>query len=103
MSRIGRETFVSEMSSGLDINGLSPEAQAALKKAGINQGKLAAIAGQDGVIKGQDELDALFTLIDTKDKNGSYHSIATTDAEGNATRISRDQLEAEFAARSGAQ
>ena len=72
-------------SSGLDIKALSPEAQAALKKAGIDQGKLAAIAGQDGVIKGQDELDALFTLVDTKDKNGSYHSIATTTANGEAT------------------
>ena len=50
MSRIGRETFVSEMGQGLDINSLSPEAQAALKKAGIDQAKLAAIAGQDGVI-----------------------------------------------------
>ena len=79
MSRIGRESFVSEMSSGLDTNNLSPEAQAALKKAGIDQGKLAAIAGQDGVIKGQDELDALFTLIDTKDSNGSYHSIDHTN------------------------
>jgi hypothetical protein len=85
MSRIGRETFVSEMSSGLETNNLSPEAQAALKKAGIDQGKLAAIAGQDGVIKGQDELDALFTLIDTKDRNGSYQSIETTKTNGEAT------------------
>jgi hypothetical protein len=97
MSRIGRETFVSEMSSGLDTNNLSPEAQAALKKAGIDQGKLAAIAGQAGVITGQDELDALFTLVDTKDKNGSYHSIATTDGSGNATKsgLLYDALKAE--------
>jgi hypothetical protein len=85
MSRIGRETFVSEMGQGLDINNLSPDAQAALKKAGIDPARLAAVAGEDGVVRGQDELDALFTLMDTKDRDGSYDSIATTKKSGEAT------------------
>ena len=85
MSRIGRETFVSEMGQGLDIKGLSPEAQAALKQAGIDPAKLAAVAGEDGVVSEQDELDALFTLMDTKDRDGSYDSIATTKKSGEAT------------------
>ena len=77
MSQIRREDFASKMSAELDVNALSPEAQAALKQAKIDPSRLAAIAAQDGIIKGKDELDALFLLIDTKDRDGSYGSIET--------------------------
>lgn len=73
------------MGPGLDVNTLSPEAQAALKKANIDQAALASIAGEDGVISGKDELESLFLLVDTKDRDGSYGSIETKQKNGQAT------------------
>ena len=81
MSRITRDSFVDTLGAEggkLDVNALGTQTDAALKRAGIDQAALREIAGEDGVISGSDEMAKLFDLVDTADRNRSYHSIDTT-------------------------
>jgi hypothetical protein len=60
---IGSDTFTLDLSrddGALDIEQLPPEATAALADAGVSPEQLAAIAGKDHVVKGGDELRALY-------------------------------------------
>ncbi len=89
MTRISRDSFVDTMTSGeggIDVGKLGAKSQEALADAGIDGGQLADIAGEDGVISGEDEMGKLFELVDTADHNGSYDSIATTNRDGTATK-----------------
>jgi len=89
MSRISRDSFVDTMTSGeggIDVDKLGSKTQEALAEAGIDKSQLKDIAGEDGVISGQDEMSELFNLVDTADHNGSYNSIATTNKDGTATK-----------------
>ena len=90
MSRIRRSDFIdTNRNKQLDLNklGQDPQARDALRQAGLSEGRVqkADING-DGFVRGRREMSALFSQIDHVDRDGSYGSIATTDASGAATR-----------------
>jgi hypothetical protein len=93
MSRITRDSFVQDMTGGaageepgIDVGNLASKTEAALARAGLDRADLGEIAGEDGVIRGEDEMSKLFDLVDTRDRDGSDESIATTRKDGSGTR-----------------
>jgi uncharacterized protein (TIGR02594 family) len=87
MASITREQFVSSFQGrSIDVDNLSPELRKDLAAAGITVAELRQIAGADGVIQGGDELGKLFKEIDKLDRDGSYGSLVTSNASGQATQ-----------------
>ncbi len=81
MGRITKESFTDTIGAEagrLDLNVLGSRTDAILERAGIALSALREIAGEDGVISGDDELSRLFDLLDSVDRDGSLDSIATT-------------------------
>jgi uncharacterized protein (TIGR02594 family) len=87
MASITREQFVSSFQGrSIDVANLSPEVRKDLAAAGITAAELKQIAGADGIIQGGDELGKLFKEIDNLDRDGSYKTVVTSDANGKSTQ-----------------
>jgi hypothetical protein len=85
MSKIDINKFRTDFKSGIDIDSLSDDAEANLKKTGIN---LAAIdSDKDGKIKGPNELRRLFNAVDKFDKTDSTKYFETTVTAGGNPNI----------------
>lgn len=76
---------LSQDGGSIDLNNLSSDTQKTFKDQGVDQSKLKKVAGQDGVIRGKEEMKKLFSLVDDFDKNGSSGSLGTT-AKGKTTK-----------------
>ena len=86
MSTITRKEFVNDLSkAGINVNDLTPETRAKLNKAGVSDAELKKIAGKDGQISGEAELNQLFKVVDRFDHNGSSNSFINKDSSGNIT------------------
>jgi hypothetical protein len=91
MATVTRNQFV-ELSRGggqIDVDRMPPALSASLAQEGVTDGDLRKIAGQDHVIRGEAEFQALFDRLDSIDRNGSASSIATTEADGRSTASGR--------------
>lgn len=89
MSTITRSQFTDTLRQGggyIDLRNMSPETRQTLNDHGITDEELSNIAGQDRVIRGESEFDALFSRVDDLDHNGTRSSIASTDRSGSLTR-----------------
>lgn len=82
MSHIGREAFVASLAGvrrgALDVKQLGAEGSNELRSAGIETEEPPQVAGPDGVIASNSELEQLFALVDSLDTDGSRRSLATT-------------------------
>ena len=78
MNPLSRESFVKQFAAGIDLKTLDADTRAALAQAGVGENQLSALAGRDGIIGTQKELERLFALIDRVDHNGHYGSIDTS-------------------------
>lgn len=86
MSTITRKEFVKDLSkAGINVNDMSSETRAKLNKAGVSDAEIKKIAGKDGQIKGEAELNQLFKVVDKFDSNGSGNSFVNKDSSGNIT------------------
>lgn len=89
MSTITRSQFTNslrERGGYIDLRNMSQETRQTLRDHGITDEDLSTIAGQDHVIRGESEFNALFSRVDDLDQNGSSRSIASTDRSGSLTR-----------------
>lgn len=80
MPTITKKAFVDTLSKdggNIDLNKLDAATKKTLADNGVTDEKLRSIAGQDSVIRGNDEMKALFDYVDGFDKNGDSGSIAT--------------------------
>src|SRR3712207_4930733 len=80
MTTVSRDSFVSRLSAGIDVDNMGQGLAQALGQAGIDPSRLRAIAGADGKIQGAAELGDLFELCDELDRNGSARSFVTARA-----------------------
>jgi len=85
---LSRETAVSRLSAGggyVQLDQMPETLKTSLRDAGIKDTDLAALAGNDGAIRGRDDFNKLFAAADKNDKNGSSDSVALTDKQGRQT------------------
>ena len=78
MPTITKKAFVDTLSKdggNIDLNKLDAATKKTLADNGVTDEKLRSIAGQDSVIRGNDEMKALFDYVDGFDKNGDSGSI----------------------------
>ncbi len=77
MTTVSRNSFLAQLSGGIDVRALGPALGQALSKAGLDASQLGAIAGSDKRIEGSGEIEDLFDLVDSLDNNGSSESFTS--------------------------
>ena len=86
MTTINRKEFVTDMNKGgINVNDMSADNKEKLARAGVSQKDLVEIAGKDGQIRGNEEYNKLFKLLDKSDRNGSASSFETRGSDGAKT------------------
>lgn len=82
MTTINRSDFVKQFAdTGINVNDLSPDVESKLTQLGLTQRDLLEVAGKDGRISGESELNKLFNLIDKSDHDGSSNSFTMQGKE----------------------
>jgi len=84
-----RREFVRELGENggaLNVNDLSPEARKTLGDAGVSMAELQKLAGPDGQIGGEREMNALFAELDGIDRDGSSQSFLASTGQGQDKR-----------------